>query len=246
MTDKRQKFADLHRPGKPLILYNIWDAGSAEIVTRSGAKAIATGSNAVAEARGFEDGEDLPFDIVLKNAKNIVRITDLPVTVDLESGYGKDAESVEECVAAVRATGVVGINLEDQDLAKGGIRALSEQVKRVQAASKTGIFVNARTDLFIQIPAEEHDVNLANQALERCCAYADAGAESFFIPLLTDEMLIAHICENSPLPVNCMMKPGGPSLEKMAELGVARISFGSTAWAAAMAYLEQEAIAIYS
>ena len=246
MNDRKQQFAELHKPGDPLILYNIWDAGSALAVQRAGAKAIATGSLSVAGAQGYDDGEKLPFETILANSRNIVAAVDLPVTIDLESGYGADPAAVGDAVGALAETGAVGINLEDQDIANAGIRGPAEQALRVRAAAETGMFINARTDLFIQTPLNEHDRALAEQALERARAYADAGAGSFFIPFAADEELIGHICEQSPLPVNCMIMPDSIPIARMAELGVATLSYGPGPWMAAMANLEQQASRVYS
>ncbi|MFL5183823.1 MAG: isocitrate lyase/phosphoenolpyruvate mutase family protein, partial [Microvirga sp.] len=110
---KAQTFKALHVPGDPIILFNAWDAGSAKAVAASGAKAIATGSWSVAAAHGFEDGEHMPLDIALANLERIVAATDLPVTIDLESGYGTTAEEVGATVARALQAGAIGCNLED-------------------------------------------------------------------------------------------------------------------------------------
>ncbi|GAA0472316.1 isocitrate lyase/phosphoenolpyruvate mutase family protein [Parasphingorhabdus litoris] len=245
MTDNIAQFAELHQPGQPLILYNIWDAGSAQVAVRAGAKAVATGSLSVAGAQGFEDGEKLPFEFALTNAKHIVSAVDVPVSIDLETGYGADATAVGENARQMKDAGVAGLNLEDQDLSAGGLRDVSEQAERVKAAADTGLFINARTDLFIQTPLTDHDDALAQKALERCQAYADAGAGSFFIPFAADEKLIGDICEKASLPVNIMRMPDSPSISRLAELGVARISYGPGPWMAAMTAFEAEALKIF-
>ncbi len=246
MTDMIKKFAELHQPGNPLVLYNVWDAGSAQVAVRAGAKAVATGSLSVAGAQGFEDGEKLPFEFALTNATHIVHAVDVPVSIDLETGYGDEAANVGANAKSMKEAGVVGLNIEDQDLSAGGLRDVSTQAERIKAAADTGLFINARTDLFIQTPSQGHDDSLAQKALERCQAYADAGAGSFFIPFATDEKLIGHICEKAGLPVNIMMMPDGPSISRLAELGVSRISFGPGPWKAAMAALEAEALRIFT
>ncbi len=245
MTDMIKKFAELHQPGKPLVLYNIWDAGSAQVAVRAGAKAVATGSLSVAGAQGFEDGEKLPFDFALTNATHIVHAVDVPVSIDLETGYGDDARTVGTNARLMKEAGVAGLNLEDQDLSNGGLRDVAAQAQRIKAAADSGLFINARTDLFIQTPADAHDDALAEKALERCAAYADAGAGSFFIPFAADEKLIGSICEKANLPVNIMMMPDSPSPSRLAELGVARISHGPGPWMAAMAAFEAEALKIF-
>lgn len=245
MMDMIKQFSELHQPGKPLILYNIWDAGSAQITVRAGAKAVATGSLSVAGAQGFDDGEKLPFDFALTNAKHIASAVDVPVSIDLETGYGGDADMVGEHARLMKESGVAGLNIEDQDLNKGGLRDVVAQAERIKAAADCGIFINARTDLFIQTPSADHDDALAHKAVERCQVYADAGAGGFFVPFAADEKLIGNICEKAVLPVNIMMMPNGPSISRLAELGVARISHGPGPWMAAMAAFETEALRIF-
>jgi 2-methylisocitrate lyase-like PEP mutase family enzyme len=245
MTDTKIKaFAELHVPGKPLILYNIWDAGSAVAVASAGAKAIATGSWGVAGAHGYKDGEQFPIELALANAERIVAVTELPVTLDLEAGYGANAEGVAASAQRAKATGVVGINLEDKDPATRQLFDTAEAAQRMAAAASTGLFVNARADLFILTPPSEHDQSVANAVLERAKAYADAGARGLFVPFLIQEALIANICERSPLPVNILIHPDGPAHKRLAELGVARISHGHGPWADAMDWLAGEARAV--
>lgn len=245
MTDRIKEFAGLHQPGKPLILYNIWDAGSAQVAVRAGAKAIATGSLSVAGAQGFADGEKLPFDFALTNARHIIAAVDVAVSIDLETGYGDDAKTVSSNAQIMKDAGVAGLNIEDQDLFGGGLRDITTQAERIKAAADSGIFINARTDLFIQTPADGHDDALASKALERCAAYAEAGARSFFIPFATDEKIIGDICAKADLPVNIMMMPNSPPVPRLAALGVARISFGPGPWMAAMSAFEAKAQKIY-
>lgn len=245
MTDMMKQFADLHQSGKPLILYNIWDAGSAQVAVRAGAKAVATGSLSVAGAQGFDDGEKLPFDFALTNARHIVSAVDVPVSIDLETGYGNDVRAIGANAQLLKDAGVAGLNLEDQDLSAGGLRTVSAQADRIKAAAETGLFINARTDMFIQTPIPDHDDALAQKALERCKAYADEGAGSFFIPFANDEKLIGDICEKAKVPINVMIMPDSPSISRLAELGVARISYGPGPWMAAMLAFEAEARKIF-
>ena len=244
MKTKAEIFAALHVSGAPLILFNIWDAGSAIAVAKAGAAALATGSWGVAGAHGAGDGEALPLDLVIANAQRIVGVTDLPVSVDLETGYGPSADDVRASAQAISGTGAVGINLEDRIIGGEGLYPIAEQAARIAAAASTGLFVNARTDLFIKAPAESHDKLVVAQAVERAKAYADAGARCFFAPFLIDPDLIAALCDASPLPVNILVRPGCPSHSAMAELGVARISHGHGPWAAAMTALEEQARAV--
>jgi 2-methylisocitrate lyase-like PEP mutase family enzyme len=245
MSDIIEQFAALHVPGSPLILYNIWDAGSAVAVAAAGAKAIATGSYGVAEANGLKDGETVPVDLALANARRIVGAIDLPVTLDFETGYGTTPADVGRSVVMAAQTGIVGINMEDK---KAGTREMvdsAEQAARLRAAADTGLFVNARCDLFIVNPPQSHDETLADAALERARAYADAGARGIFFPFVRDPRLIARLCEGSPLPVNILIGEGVPGHKELASLGVARISHGHGPWAAAMATLRREAEAVF-
>ena len=147
-------------PGKPLVLFNIWDAGGAKAVAKGGAKAIATGSWSVANANGFADGERIPLALAIDNLRRIVGATDLPVTIDLESGYGDTADAVGETIRLAIDAGAVGCNLEDSFPANGKLRETvdqSDRIRRVrQIADATGVrfFINARTDVFFQRPPE--------------------------------------------------------------------------------------------
>lgn len=244
MTSRFAEFAALHVPGTPLILFNVWDAGSAGAVAKAGAKAIATGSASVAMANGASDGEALPIDDALANAARIVRAVELPVTIDFEGGYAADPQAAAANVARLAATGAVGCNFEDQVVGGDGLYSVAEQAARIAAvrgAVGTDFFVNARTDIFLKAPPAEHDAAKVEAALERARAYANAGASGFFVPGLVDLALIARVCAASPLPVNSMWTPALPPTEALAGAGVARISHGPSPYLAAMAALETAA-----
>ena len=225
-------FKSLHVPGVPIVLFNIWDAGSAKAVASSGAKALATGSAPVAMAQGFADGEKLPLEFALLNIERIVGSTDLPVTVDLEGGYGADPAIVADTVSQAMSRGVVGFNFEDQVVGTSELYPIETQAARVAAAraaaDSTGAhgFLNARTDIFLKAKPETHNVAMLNEAIERAKAYEQAGADGFFAPGLADESLIETLCREIDLPVNIIALPGVPASEKLAQAGVARISYG--------------------
>jgi 2-methylisocitrate lyase-like PEP mutase family enzyme len=223
---------NLHIKGQPLIIFNIWDAGSAKAVQEIGAKVIGTGSWSVAAAHGFDDCEKLPFDLVLANLKRIIANVDLPVTIDLEGGYGKSPAEVQESVKRIIEVGAVGINFEDQVVGGEGMYSVEDQCARIQAIREAAeqisipLFINARTDIFLQInPAHQSDNHL-EEAIQRASAYAESGASGFFAPGLRNPKYIAKLCENSRIPVNIMVLPDTPSIKQLAELGVARISYG--------------------
>lgn len=245
--DNAGVFHALHVRGEPLVLFNAWDAGSARAIADAGARAIATGSWSVAAASGYEDGEHLPLALALDNLRRIVAAVPLPVTIDLESGYGTAAADVGATVAAALGAGAVGCNLEDSLPTDGSLREIDAQVARLVAARKAAdaagvaMFINARTDVFFQKPAAAHDVAMVDAALERARAYAGAGASGLFVPGVVAEDLIARIVEASPLPVNVMSVAGGPERSRLAELGIARISHGPGPYRGAMRWLADAA-----
>ena len=228
-SEKARAFAALHIPGDPLVLFNAWDAGSARAVADSGAKAIATGSSSVAMANGFADGEALPMEFAIANAERIVGAVDLPVTVDFEGGYAADPAAVAANVARLAATGAIGCNFEDQIVGGEGLYPIEEQAQRIRAIRAevgSGFFINLRTDLFLKAESSSHDSALADAAIERGQAYADAGGSGFFIPGLGNLALVERICQAVQLPVNAMHFPGAPSGRQWADAGIARISHG--------------------
>lgn len=238
------QFRSLHVPGKPLLLFNIWDAGSARAVAAAGARAIATGSWSVATANGFDDGEQVPFEFVVQNLRRIVAATELAVTIDLESGYGEKPDDVARSIKHAIKAGAVGCNLEDSDPGNGALREPASAAKRMAgaraAAESAGIpfFINARTDAFLQMPREAHDHGLLRAALERGRAYAAVGADGLFIPGLVDPGLIERAARESPLPLNIMKSTAAPELAQLAELGVARVSHGPGPYRLVMKALE--------
>ena len=240
--EKFKTFAALHKAGDPLVLFNAWDAGSAKAVAEADAKAIATGSASVALAHGFQDGEGLPLELALTNARRVVAAVELPVTIDFEGGYAETPEGVAGNMAQLAATGAIGCNFEDQRVGGEGLHERRAQAGRIEAARKAvgdAFFVNARTDIFLK--AREHDEEMVYQALERAKAYADAGASGFFAPGLKDERLIGRLCAGAPLPVNIMWFAGVPERARLAALGVARISHGPGPYRLAMKALGEAA-----
>jgi len=239
---KARAFAALHVPGSPLVLFNVWDAGTARAVEAGGAEAIATGSWSVAAANGFGDGEQFPRDLALANLSRIVAAVSLPVTVDLERGYADDAEGVGRTVAAAIEAGAVGCNLEDSDAA-GALVPVAEQVERIVqargAAAPGQFFLNARTDVFLQAPPADHDDALLAAALARTVEYAAAGADGIFLPGLVDPDLIGAAVRATDRPVNVMVSEGLPSLAVLSGLGVARVSHGPGPYLAAMSFLQE-------
>lgn len=250
--EKALAFAALHRKGDPVVLYNIWDAGSAKAVAEAGAKALATGSWSVAAAHGFGDGEKVPMAWLADIARLIVAATDLPVTVDFEGAYSDDPAIGAANVSRILDVGAIGINFEDQVVGKGGVHAVDKQAARIRAIREMAdrrdipLFINARTDLFLQESDETRHAGLVDEAIARGRTYAEAGASGFFVPWLVDEGLIAKVCAASSLPVNVMMRPGAPDLKSLAGVGVARVSYGPFPYRAMMEKLKAAATEVYS
>ena len=242
-----ERFRALHVRGTPLILFNIWDAGSAKAVTAGGAQAIATGSWSVAEANGFADGEHIPLTLAMENLRRIVAATDLPVSIDLESGYGDAPQAVGDTVRLAISAGAIGCNLEDSFPADGKLREAGAHVERVRHARRAAeaanipFFINARTDVFFQRPPAQHDAAMLAEALERARRYADAGADGVFAPGLLDIKLIAQLAAASPLPLNILVDEGSPGVRLLADHGVARVSHGPGPYLMAMKVLENAA-----
>src|SRR6476660_4696675 len=136
MTGKFETFAALHVPGDPVVLYTIWDAGSALAVVEAGAKALATGSHPVADANGWPDGQQVPIDFVFANARRIVGAVDVPITIDFESAYSTDPEEGGENVRRLAETGAIGCNFEDQVIGGEGVHPLDVQTRRIAAIRK--------------------------------------------------------------------------------------------------------------
>ena len=239
---KYETFAALHVPGDPVVLYNIWDVGSALAVVAAGAKALATGSHPVGDAQGFGDAHQVPIDYALDNARRIVAAVDLPVSVDFEGAYSADPETGAANVARLKATGAVGCNFEDQVVGGEGINPLELQIRRIAAirhAVGDDFFLNARTDLLIK--AKAIDDALISEVIERGKAFADAGASGFFVPRISDPRHIERVVREVPLPLNAIAFPGAPPKAEWAAAGIARISHGPFPHKALMVKLTEAA-----
>lgn len=248
--DKAKAFKALHRKGDPVVLYNIWDAGSAKAVAESGAKALATGSWSVAAANGYGDGQKIPMELLVDVARAIVAATDLPASIDFEGAYSDQPDEAARNVAGIVDIGAVGINFEDQVVGGSGLHTIEAQAARIKAiramADEKGIpfFINARTDLFLKVSDDADHPQLVDEAIERAAAYAEAGADGFFVPWLSNPDLIKRVCDAVSLPVNVMMRPG-MEVKAMADLGVARISYGPGPYRAMIEWLKGQASGVY-
>ena len=235
-------FAALHVPGDPVVLYNIWDPGSAIAVAAAGAKALATGSHPVGDASGYGDAHQVPLTYVFDNARRIIKAVDLPLSVDFEGAYSTDPDEGAANVAALKATGAVGCNFEDQVVGGEGIHPLELQSRRIaaiRAAVGSDFFLNARTDLLIK--AASIDDAVIDEVIARGKAFADAGASGFFVPRIADPRHIERVVRDVPLPLNAIAFPGAPPKAEWAAAGVARISHGPFPHKALMAQLTEAA-----
>ena len=214
----------LHTDPALLTLVNVWDVASARVVAQTeGTRAIATASHAIAAMYGYEDGEQIPRDLMLEAVGRVVDAVDLPVTADLEAGYGDGAETVRRAIGL----GVVGCNIEDQLKPVADCAAVVAAVMEAAAAEGVPDFVlNARTDAFLRAgDRDPHDV-LAD-AIERGRAYLDAGAPVVFVPgRLDEDQVVALVEAFGQRRLTMLPVPGCPSLARLEELGVARASFG--------------------
>lgn len=246
-SEHAQTFKSLHQKGNPLILFNVWDAGSALAVAASGAKAIATGSAPVAMAHGFADGENIPLNLVLDNLRRIIGSVDLPVSTDIEGGYGAAPEAVAASVTRSIETGAVGFNFEDQIVGTANIYDIETQIERIAAARVAAdgvcpdVYINTRTDIFLKAAPDTHTDAMLDAAITRAKAFADAGGDGFFAPGLASEAMIEKLCEASPIPVNIIALPHVPDTKTLTGLGVARISYGPVPYKKMAAWLEAEA-----
>ena len=249
-TEKAARFAELHVKGAPLVLYNAWDAGSARAIQEAGALAVATSSWAMAKAQGYNDGEDIPIGLVEQIVARIAATVDVPLSVDFEGGYSEDDGEMAENVTRLLDLGVVGINFEDRIVKGSGLYDIDRQARRIAAlrgaADRKGIalFINARTDLFFGQGGEP--TPSVDEARHRAEAYAGAGASGFFVPGVRDEALIGRLCEAVALPVNVLATSDLPPIQRLSELGIARVSHGHLPYVDALKALQAEARKLFS
>ncbi len=235
-VQKGSELLRLHRDPSLLTVVNVWDAVSAKVVAAvEGTHALATASHSIAASYGYEDGENIPVDLMLEAVKRVVDATDLPVTADLEGGYGNAAETVRRAIGI----GVVGANIEDQ------LKPLPEAVAQVEAIMKVAdeegvdFVLNARTDAFHLGRGKDPAENLAT-AIERGKAYLEAGAPVVFVPArLTDEQVQELVEAFGPQRLSVIHIPGLPSLARLEELGVARVSWGPLSQNVALTALQE-------
>jgi 2-methylisocitrate lyase-like PEP mutase family enzyme len=246
--DQRAKAAalrDLHHGPKMLVLPNAWDCVSARLFEQAGFPAIATTSGGIAAVLGYPDGQHISSDEMLAMVGRIAKTVSIPVTADLEAGYGSTAEAVAEFMRQAMAVGIIGANLEDGRGPSQPLTDIAAQIEVIKAIRQMAadcdlpFVLNARVDVYL------HGTGVVAsrfaQAVERANAYRDAGADSLFIIGVKDRETIAQLVHEIHGPVNIMAGPGSPTLPELQQLGVARVTFGSGLMRAALPVVRQMA-----
>ncbi|WP_338693145.1 isocitrate lyase/phosphoenolpyruvate mutase family protein [Streptomyces sp. Q6] len=223
--DAVRRFRALHTPARPLALANVWDVAGARLVEDAGAAAIATTSAGVAWSLGRPDGDALSREDAMAAVTRIAAAVTVPVTADIESGYGDDLAAVAGTVRQVVAAGAVGVNIEDGTRPPAELAARLTAARAAADAQGTDLFLNARVDTYLFGLGEERD--RLKETLERALRYVDAGADGVFVPGVVDRDTIAALADGIPVPLNVMAGPGAPSVAELGALGVARVSLGA-------------------
>jgi 2-methylisocitrate lyase-like PEP mutase family enzyme len=238
-SQKANALRAMHR-GKILVLPNAWDVASARVIQQAGFGAIATTSAGIAFTMGYPDGQRISREEMLAVVGRIAAAVEVPVTADVEAGYGDRPEDVARTARDVLAAGAVGMNLEDATGdPKNPLFDLGLQIERVKAVRELPIVLNARTDVYlleVGTPEKRYD-----EALRRLAAFRDAGADCVFVPGLREAATIGRLVKDLRYPVNILTGPGSPSVPELQQLGVARVSLGSSAMRATLGLLRRVA-----
>ncbi|BBP99541.1 hypothetical protein BSFA1_46700 [Burkholderia sp. SFA1] len=222
---KAGTFRQLHNHSTPLLLPNAWDAGSARLIEAQGASAIATTSAGFAWSLGYPDGRLLPFDEVVASVRRIVRVLEVPLSVDVENGYADDPRIAADQVMKLAELGIAGINIEDGPDDASLLAAKIDAIKNAVAKAGLDLFVNARSDVFLASLVEK--AKQPHEAIARGNLYASAGADGLFLPALVQPSDIEAIVSAIRLPLNVMALPGLADAATLGQLGVRRLSAGS-------------------
>jgi len=243
-NEKVNAFRVMHRGPKILLLPNVWDVASARVVEEAGFAALATSSAGIAFSLGYPDGQKIKPEEMLARVERIVRAVRVPVSADMEAGYGNRPEDAARTAQAVIEAGAVGMNLEDgTDDPQHPLVELALQLEKIRAvrevalASGVLLVLNARTDVYLaQVGAPE---TRYDETLRRLLAYRDAGADCVFAPGLRDPYTIAKLVKDVRCPLNILVGPGSPSVLELEKLGVARVSLGSAPMRATLGLLRR-------
>jgi 2-methylisocitrate lyase-like PEP mutase family enzyme len=240
LSAKADAFRSMHQAPPLLILPNAWDAVTARLFVKAGARAIATTSAGIAATLGYADGQNVPRELMVEAIARIARIVDVPVTADIESGYADSPDELRESIRAVINAGAIGFNLED---ATGDssqpLFALEQQVQRIRAvreaaeAANVRVVINARTDVYLA-KVGEPAARFA-ETVSRLNAYRQAGADCLFVPGVTDMPTLTQLVRSVAGPLNVLAGPGMPSVTDLQRIGIARLSVGSAIMRATLA-----------
>lgn len=230
-AEKAARLRALHHGPEPLVFFNAWDAVSARIVETAGFPAVATSSAGVCFAQGYRDGQHITRETMLEAVARIARSVSVPVTADLEGGYGDDVAAAIETARGAIEAGAVGLNFEDCPVSGEGLLDAGLQAERIAAMRSVGtqtgvaLVINARTDVFFGSGIEA--ARQMEETLLRARLYVSAGADCVFVPGVFDEGQIAELVRGIAAPVNILALPQNPPPDRLRALGVARISYGS-------------------
>jgi 2-methylisocitrate lyase-like PEP mutase family enzyme len=232
LAHKADEFLNLHRGSRILVLANVWDVASARIVERAGFKAIATSSGAIANSLGYPDGQKISRAEMLAVVERIASRVSLPVTADLEAGYGDSPEAMAETARAMLAAGAVGLNLEDgtgnTSSPLAPVERHAEKVRRIRELGDSlgvHVVINARTDVYLDQVGEP--ASRFEHTVRRLTVYRKAGADSLFVPGVQDAETIGKLATAVEGPLNILAGPAAPAVAELERLGVRRVSFGS-------------------
>ena len=227
-SEKAELFRKQHHEKRILLLPNVWDTITARLISSAGFHSLATASFSVAAANGYEDGEKIPFDKLVKVVAEIANAVDVPVSVDFERGYANDLPSLADNIRQLLAAGAIGINIEDRASSGKGLVSISEQCKKLETIREAGIkyginmFINARTDAYLLKTGN----NFIDETIERGKAYQDAGADCFYPVAIDNYSDIQRVLAEIPLPLNVLLMKQVGDLKKLEEIGVKRVSLG--------------------
>jgi 2-methylisocitrate lyase-like PEP mutase family enzyme len=238
-TERAKAFRVFHDGPSILVLANAWDTASAKIFELAGAKAVATTSSGIAQTRGYSDGNRMPRDVAVAAVAQIAGVLDLPLTADIEAGYGRSPEDVAETARQVWEAGAVGINLEDN---AGDAGLLADKIRAIRSAGiggDTPLFINARTDFYLYGKEGAHE-----ESIRRGRIYAEAGADSLFVPGISREDHIRATSDGVGLPLNVLVFPGVPAPAVLERWGVRRVSVGGGIMHGALGYIRRSAQAL--
>ena len=248
--EKADALRALHVPGTPLVLVNAWDAASAVIIAKAGAKAVATTSAGAANALGHPDGQIVTREQMLSMVAPIAGAVDVPCTADMEAGYGDAPDDAAATARGVIEAGAVGLHLEDtSEAGDDPLLPIDAYVAKIQAVRTAGdeagvpLVLNARTDVFIGAVGDP--ATRLERAIERGRAYIEAGADCVFVPAITAAAQIEALVRGIGGPVSVLAGPASPPISELASLGVARVSVGSGAYRAALALARRMAEEAY-